>query len=128
MDRDLPGPHILVLHAIGPVALQHGWRSVKASEAASRAVASLDAGSHKTALRMAWEAVSLGTLEHNEQPIATALKVAESLVVNGDRKLSKDASHLARYCRALLSGVGGGVNAPPIVVRLIRRARSGESQ
>lgn len=48
--------------------------------------------------------------------------VAEALVAATDGKVHVEAERLARYCGAVLDGVGGGVRSPSIIDRLFGRS------
>jgi hypothetical protein len=98
---------------------------LNASDAADLAGQKLASGNHKAALRFAWEAATLGVVQHDEGPVRTALQLANELAVSGDARTRKKAGGLVTYCQALLDGVGDGVQAPSMVMRLLRKARRG---
>ncbi|MFC6239251.1 hypothetical protein [Longivirga aurantiaca] len=97
---------------------------MNAQSLVERARAQLADGKTSAALRTAWQAVNQALLESNERPIRDLLPVAEALAAATEGREQGEADRLARYCRAVLDGVGGGVESPGVLDRLFGRGKA----
>jgi len=97
---------------------------MRAEEWAERAREELAAGRTSAALRSAWNGANQAMLQADERPMRELQTVAEALVAATEGKDREEAERLARYCGAVLDGVGGGVRSPSIIDRLFSRSSS----
>lgn len=78
-------------------------------------------GKLATSLRTAWGAVNQAMLDGDEGVVKSAGELALVLRDTSEGNVRDNADTLARCCRAVLDGVGGGVAAPGVLDRLFGR-------
>lgn len=94
---------------------------MRAEQWAGRAREELAAGRTSAAVRSAWNGANQAMLTPDERSMRELHGVAQSLVQATSGKDREEAERLARYCAAVLDGVGGGVQSPGILDRLFNR-------
>lgn len=89
----------------------------------------LAAGEYSTARRTAWDAVNRAMLESDDRAVRELQEVSAALVAVSKGRDREDAEILDRYCRAVIEGVGGGVESPGVLDRIFsfgRKPRQGD--